>query len=261
LTTNDHLESLARLAQRIRAGETVSNAWQAEQLALVGTTELHSRAAIILKTANTLGAPVVPALERLVQVQLHMQSALADLEAEFAAPKATARLVAWLPAVFLGFAQLMGLPILQAIMHSALAKVSVGLGIGLLILARFWSRRILRSASPRADDPAQGLELLVIALNAGMGFGAALQKVGADASTEGLLVQERLLARKCGAPIAGLIEARADYIRASQTRSDRVRIREASVKLMLPLGAAVLPALILLLVVPIAAGFAGGGWA
>ena len=258
---NDHLESLARLAQRIRAGETVSNAWKAEQFALVEAPELHSRTAKILKTANTLGAPVVPALERLVQVQLHRQAALADLEAEFAAPRATARLVGWLPAVFLGLAQLMGLPILQAIMHSALAKVSVGFGIGLLVLARFWSRRILRSASPRADDPAQGLELLVIALNAGMGFGAALQKVGADPSTEQLLVQEKLLARTCGAPIAGLIEARADYIRASQTRGDRVRIREASVKLMLPLGAAVLPALILLLVVPIAAGLAGGGWA
>jgi len=261
LTTNDHLDSLARLQQRIRAGESVSTAWKAEQLAFSEAPELHARTAKILKTANSLGAPVVPALERLVQVQLHMQSARADLEAEFAAPKATARLVAWLPAVFLGFAQLMGLPILQAIMQNTLAKVSVGFGIGLLLLARFWSRRILRLASPRADDPAQGLELLVIALNAGMGFNAALKKVGADASTEGLLVQERLLARTCGAPIAGLIEARADYIRASQTRGDRVRIREASVKLMLPLGAAVLPALILLLVVPVAAGFAGGGWA
>jgi tight adherence protein B len=258
LVTDEQLDSLQRLIQRIRAGERVSKAWHAEQSVLVSNPELQAVAARILKTANQVGAPVVPALERLVQVQLHKQSAQADLEAEFAAPKATAKLVSVLPFAFLALAQLMGLPIVQAFAQSNLAKVSVAIGGGLLLIARRWSRRILKNAQPRAEDPAQILELVVIALNGGMGFGSALQKVGADVSTEALLVQERMLARTCGAPIAGLIEARADYIRAGRARADRVRIREASVKLMFPLGAAVLPALILLLVIPLASGFAGG---
>ena len=259
MVTDAQLDSLQRLIQRVRAGERVSKAWYAEQSALASNPELQAIAARILKTANQVGAPVVPALERLVQVQLHKQSAQADLEAEFATPKATAKLVAWLPVAFLALSQLMGLPIVQAVTQSNLAKVSVVVGVGLLLIARLWSRRILKTAQPRAEDPAQILELLVIALNGGLGFGPALHKVGADVSTEALLVQERMLARTCGAPIAGLIEARADYIRAGQARADRVRIREASVKLMLPLGAAVLPALILLLVIPLASGFAGSG--
>ncbi len=252
------IENLRALAQRLRAGEAVGAAWKAAQHDLAGDPELKARVAKILKTAASVGSPVVDAIERAIEVQLHRKSALADLEAEFAAPKATARLVAWLPIGFLALAQLMGLPILQAVGQSLLAKVSISLGVLLLVLARMWSKRILKTAEPSQLDLTQSLELVAIAMHAGMGFNSALQKVGAPADTVALLAQERLLARSSGAPVAGLIEARADAIREKQTHADRIRIREASIKLMWPLGAAVLPALILMLVVPLATGFASG---
>jgi tight adherence protein B len=233
-------------------------AWKAVRAQLDSDEVLQARVAKILKVAGLLGAPVVPAIERAIEVELHRQSAVAELEAEFAAPKATARLVAWLPFGFLAVTQLMGLPIFQALQQSLLAKVSIGLGVALLVIARMWSRKILKAASPSQLDVTENLELVAIALHAGVGFSAALQKVRAPADTAALLAQERLLARTSGAPVAGLIEARADAIRAKQARADRIRIREASIKLMWPLGAAVLPALILMLVVPLAAGFAGG---
>ncbi len=233
-------------------------AWRQEQTELSANPQLMQRVAKLLKTASSLGAPVVPAIERIVQVERHRQSASADLQSEFAAPKATSRLVAFLPPSFLAIAQLMGLPIFEAVFHSSLAKVSAALGVALLVFARVWSNRILAAAQPSQTDLTQDLELLVIALRAGLGFEPALQKVGAAAETKLLLVQERLLARTTGAAIAGLIEARADTIRENQARADLVRIREASIKLMWPLGAAVLPALILMLVVPLAVGFASG---
>lgn len=252
------LESLRELAQRLRAGEAAGVAWKAVQHGLTGDPELKSRVAKILKTASALGAPVVCAIERAIEVQSQRHSALADLDSEFTAPKATARLVAWLPIGFLALTQLMGLPIVQAVQESLLAKISIALGVLLLILARLWSKRILKAAEPSKLDFAQSLELVAIAMRAGLGFTAALQKVGAPADTSALLAQERLLARTSGAPVAGLIEARADAIREKQARADRIRIREASIKLMWPLGAAVLPALILMLVVPLATGFASG---
>ncbi len=233
-------------------------AWRAVRAELEADEEMQSRVAKILRVAGSLGSPVVPAIERAIDVELHRQSALAELDAEFAAPKATARLVAWLPIGFLALSQLMGLPIIQAVQQSLIAKLSIGFGVLLLVLARAWSKRILKAASPSQLDVTQSLELVAIALRAGMGFAAALQKVRAPVDTAALLAQERLLARTSGAPVAGLIEARADAIREKQARADRIRIREASIKLMWPLGAAVLPALILMLVVPLAAGFAGG---
>lgn len=258
-SSNDaQIEALRQLAQRLRAGESTGVAWKAVRAQLDSDEVLQARVAKILKFAGSLGAPVVPAIERAIEVELHRQSAVAELEAEFAAPKATARLVAWLPFGFLAVTQLMGLPIFLALQQSLLAKVSVGVGILLLVLARMWSRKILKAASPSQLDVTQNLELVALALHAGVGFSAALQKVRAPADTAALLAQERLLARTSGAPVAGLIEARADAIREKQSRADRIRIREASIKLMWPLGAAVLPALILMLVVPLAAGFAGG---
>ena len=252
------IASLRSLAQRLRAGEATGLAWQAELGGLQSDAELQSRVAKILKTASQLGAPVAPAIERVLQVQLHRQLAMADLQAEFAAPRATARLVAWLPFGFLALSQLMGLPVLQAVKQSTLAKLSVSLGVLLLVLARVWSKRLLKSAEPNTVDQTSHLELVTIALRAGLGFTAALQKVGAPVDTAALLAQERLLARTTGASVAGLIEARADSIREKQALADRVRIREASIKLMWPLGAAVLPALILLLVLPLAVAFTQG---
>jgi tight adherence protein B len=253
--SDEQVRSLQQLTQRLRAGTSIGAAWKAEQSSLERFPELRERVAKILKTASSLGAPVVPVIERLVHVEQHRQASQADLEAEFAAPKATARLVAWLPPSFLVFTQLMGLPILDVIWRSVVAKLAVGLGVGLLVFARVWSKRILKAAQPSQLDLTQGLELVVIALRAGLGFDAALQRVGAAVDTSQLLVQERLLARTTGAAIAGLVEARADSIRENQARADRVRIREASIKLMWPLGAAVLPALILMLVVPMTVGF------
>ena len=253
--SDEQVRSLQQLTQRLRAGTSIGAAWKAEQSSLERFPELRERVAKILKTASSLGAPVMPVIERLVQVEQHRQASQADLEAEFAAPKATARLVAWLPPSFLVFTQLMGLPILDVIWRSVVAKLAVGLGVGLLVFARVWSKRILKAAQPSQLDLTQGLELVVIALRAGLGFDAALQRVGAAVDTSQLLVQERLLARTTGAAIAGLVEARADSIRENQARADRVRIREASIKLMWPLGAAVLPALILMLVVPMTVGF------
>ena len=258
-SNNDaHIDCLLRLAQRLRAGEPTGSAWKAELVGLNGEIELQSRVARILKTASALGAPVVTAVERVIQVEKHRMQSKAELDAEFAAPKATARLVSWLPAGFLTFAQVMGLPIFEAMRQSWLAKLSMSIGVLLLVFARVWSKRILKHAAPSALQHVDQLELVAIALHAGLGFGAALQKVGASADIAPLLTQERLLARATGAPVACLIEARVDSMADKQANLDRIRVREASIKLIWPLGAAVLPALILMLVVPLAVGFAGG---
>ena len=95
----------------------------------------------------------------------------------------------------------------------------------------------------------------------------AALRLGADpeavwrevARIEGLAVLARAFARsqQSGAALADLLPRVADEVRASARARAEARIRTASVRLTAPLGAALLPAFVLLGVVPVAASWIG----
>jgi tight adherence protein B len=244
---------LEQAASRLRAGEQVSQVRTFIDVELE-TSDLKNQATEMLRISAKTGSAPASALTQLAQFQRERIELQRKLQSEFATPRATVRLVTALPFVVLVFTQLLGLPVIEVIVHNRLAQVSVLSGAGLLILGQRWSRRILRAAEPKPESASYHLEMLANALRCGLGFRSAAEAVGLPRELDAQLTTEKKLARERGSPIADLVQLRAQSIRDRHAHEGLLIVRDAAVRLMVPLGATVLPALLFLLVVPLAIG-------
>jgi tight adherence protein B len=194
------------------------------------------------------GAPMLEALKSLQSARAQAANTSRELVAELAGPKATVKLVTWLPMLVVALAQGMGFDILGTLLTNLIAQISVAAGVGLLIFANRWSNRMVREATPSAVDPAAGLNLFIALLKSGESLANARQVIDEDSySLRGLLAT----ARHTGAPLINLLDARARSIREQHATQAKQTLRQLSVRLTIPLGAAVLPALVCLVVIPI----------
>jgi tight adherence protein B len=232
----------------------------------VGPDKLGSQQQMLLNSvfefAEEQGAGVCAVFLRLQSVfesvaEAHRQVALAAV-----APKATARLVIALPVVTLLLTQLAGLNPLRVLLTNAFASVSVLAGIGLLFAASRWSGRLIAKATATQPDEALVLDLATVALSAGRtlpdSIAFALEKLNSlDTAIElspelkAGIRRTRSLSESLGVPTAQLLAALADRWRAQQQNDRLIRIEKLSVSLMLPLGLAVLPAFLLITVLPV----------
>ena len=121
---------------------------------------------------------------------------------------------------------------------------------------------MIRKAAPTAQDPGAFLDCLAAAVQAGLPFAQARSLVVEKCDFEGAIQaeDERLIAssvelsRAQGIGLAALLTSTADSKRERQRFIDSERIAKLSVSLMVPLGLAVLPAFVLITIVPIAIG-------
>jgi tight adherence protein B len=173
----------------------------------------------------------------------------------------------WLPVIALALAQLVGMNPFSAIFGSFLGAISVALGLGLMVAGRAWTRRLLGKALPSPSDPAaidRGayLDCVLIGIQAGLPLSDARQ-ISADEFEISFGVkpldenQEALntaaeLSRTTGAALTEILSANAEAFRDHQRYELAARISKLGVQLMIPLGVAVLPAFVLLSIVPIA---------
>jgi len=216
-----------------------------------------------------LGGPILLALNRIAEVFDGQQRNRHELQLAFAGPQATAKLVMWLPVLALMLGQAVGMNPIGAIFHSPLGALSVSLGLGLMVAGRQWTRRLLGKALPAEHDPGAYLDCVLIGLQAGL----PLSTAQAEASQEYQAVFEqppqpqnfeRLenaaeLSRSTGAAISQILIAEADAFREQHRYQVATRISKLGVQLMIPLGVAVLPAFILLSIVPIAISLLSNG--
>jgi tight adherence protein B len=121
-------------------------------------------------------------------------------------------------------------------------------------------RRLLRAAEPRPSNEGLALDLLAVAaLGGGAPETAAtlviseLERAGLDAPQHRLDSLVRL-SRRAGAPLGELARTEAEEVRANERAEARVAAERLAVRLMLPLGACVLPSFLLLGVVPMLLG-------
>lgn len=203
--------------------------------------------------AIELGGPPAVALGRLANVFDLQQKREQEVALAYAAPKATARLVMGLPVFAVLLAQLLGMNPLGAITNSPLGFISVALGCGLLVAGRYWSNRMLASALPEAADPGAHLDSVVIGLQAGLPLETARQHTASTASEsdKNFLDEAAELSRKTGAALTEILLSNADRFRQNLNFEIAERISKLSIRLMIPLGVAVLPAFVLLSIVPI----------
>lgn len=205
--------------------------------------------------ATTVGAPLAVVLRSLAESLQDAAAAADDIRIALAEPTGTARLLLWLPfaGLLLGFA--LGFDTIGVLVSNPFGIACVVLGTGLVLLARWWTARMVRAAQPRAGTPGMHAELVAVALAGGVGIPRALRLVEHSPALlreDGRATDAVLeLSRSAGVPAAELLRASAAQQRHESRVAGRVRAARLSSKLLLPLGACTLPAFLLLGVAPL----------
>lgn len=214
----------------------------------IASIEADAEVIKLVEVCRSSGAPMLEALRSLQSARAQAANTSQELLAELAGPQATVKLVTWLPVAVVVLAQGMGFDILGALLTNLLAQLSVLAGVVLLVVASRWSNRMVREATPSASDPAANLHLFIALLKAGQPLSIARKSIDqTDFGLGGLLAT----ARTTGAPLVSLLDARARSIREQHATRAKHTLRQLSVRLTIPLGAAVLPALVCLVVIPL----------
>ncbi|MBH0054891.1 type II secretion system F family protein [Salinibacterium sp. SWN139] len=207
--------------------------------------------------AGQVGAPLAAALRthaRALRMLVHIQREVATA---LAAPVATARMVLALPAVGLIFGALLGFDTLGVLFTTPIGWGCLVVGGGLIVIAVRWNIRLVRSATPTHAAPGLECELMAVAVSGGGSLvqaravvTQALERFGLP--DDGSHLDEVLrLSQEAGVPAAELLRAEADEVRLTADADARAGAAALSVRLMLPLGLCVLPAFMVLGVLPL----------
>lgn len=216
----------------------------------------------IWQLAMASGGAVSGAIESLGQVFRATARHGREIELAFAGPKATAKLVAWLPGAGLLLAQLFGFEPIRAILTNPLAFGCLGLGALLLVAGHRWSKSIIRKAAPSQNDSGLFFDSIRFGMEAGLPLSVAIDRAAvvfeqqlnfvADESTLAKLERIGELNRASGASISNLLVGEASARREAQWFAESTSLAKLSVKLMIPLGLITLPAFVLSTIVPVA---------
>lgn len=244
-----------RISVRIRGGSTNVEALAAERLTLV---------AGIWHVAETAGTPMAEALERLADHLEALSESGRRRRVAFAGPRATMRLVLVLPFIGCAFSLLLGFNTLEVLFTTPVGWAVTAVGILLLALGRVWSRRLLNRASALTTMPGYLSELLAVALTGGSSVNQAKLNVSnaldrfpiagisplSVSAPHTAASQAIALAERAGVSVAEILRAQAHAERREYAAELDERAARLGVQLMVPLGVCVLPAFIVLTVIP-----------
>ncbi|WP_313814109.1 type II secretion system F family protein [Glutamicibacter sp.] len=103
-----------------------------------------------LKLSSHSGAPLAQVLDQLAQDLEADLEAMQSFDAAMAGPRATTKLLTWLPMIGLGAGFIFGIDLLHTLTTSPAAQLSVAGGVVLWSVNRLWCRRLLSSATAQA---------------------------------------------------------------------------------------------------------------
>jgi tight adherence protein B len=207
--------------------------------------------------ATDAGAPLAPALRDYAESLRALTQAQREIAVALAAPVGTARLVMALPVVGILFGILLGFDTARTLFATPIGWGCIVIGGGLMLLAARWNRRLVAAAQPMDAAPGIECDLMAIAVSGGGSLVAArtlldriIREYGLPARTDRL--DEVLeLSRRAGVPAAELLRSEAQEVRRAAQADAQEKAAELSVRLMLPLGICVLPAFMVLGVLPL----------
>ncbi|KJL40059.1 Bacterial type II secretion system protein F domain protein [Microbacterium ginsengisoli] len=267
-----------QLAVLLQAGVTPDRAW--EHIVAAGARDLApltdggDRAvalarlgdqwaplAAVWQVAMTVGAPLAVTLRDAATAVRDADEVRDEIAVALAEPVATARLVAWLPAVAVLLSLALGFD-LSAVVRSPIGIACLLAGVALMLLARRWTRRLVARAQPAAGVAGIDADLVAIALSGGTSLDAARRaaaEAGHPVTVETVRALE--LSMRAGVPAAELLRAQAARQRRLARTDGRERAARLGSALLLPLGVCTLPAFLLLGVAPMILGVlaSGGG--
>ncbi len=147
------------VATQVRAGADPAVAWAVAcdivagfdaapggPLASAAVTETTTARAVssAWRLADRTGAPLADTLDALCLGLRQRAEIAAAIDAELAAPRATARLLAVLPLAGIAIGELIGAGPLEVMASSALGRSCAGAGVVLLVAGQLWMRRCVR---------------------------------------------------------------------------------------------------------------------
>ena len=207
--------------------------------------------------ATDAGAALSATLTRSAEVLRGLAQGAREVEVALAGPTATSRVVLALPAVGLALGGLLGFDVIGAIVTPP-GSICAAAG-GILILAGVrWNRRLIRAARELDATPGLAFELFAVALAGGASIDRARQLVATACAEAGLDPPDDTVdavlafARDAGVPAVVLLRSEAHGRRRTARALAARRAAELETRMLLPLGLCVLPAFVLLGVVPIA---------
>lgn len=152
---------ITQVAGLVRSGMPPALAWASVDVAsspdgtprrqdLVRLTHDPSQAHAVVaacRLAQEVGAPVAPVLDAVVAALVASAEAAAERDTALAAPRSTARLLLWLPVVGAGLATVLGAGPVRLLLDGGPGAIGPVVGVGMLVLGRAWTRRLVRSAA------------------------------------------------------------------------------------------------------------------
>ncbi|NEM92188.1 type II secretion system F family protein [Galbitalea soli] len=207
--------------------------------------------------ATEVGAPLAPVLREVAESLRELGELRRAVAVSLAAPVATARTVAVLPAlgVLLGIG--LGFDPVHVLLGTPAGIACAATGALLVAIAVLWNRALVRRARRTVGHPGLEVELTAIALAGGGSPGRAREVVAAalrdhlGMRPSGVADQALDFSRRAGVPAAELLRAEArEQRRAARSEAQR-RAQALSARMMLPMGLCVLPAFMLLGVAPL----------
>jgi tight adherence protein B len=253
-------EPAASVAEAVANGRSIPDAIVAASTGLpVAERAAWRGLATAWTVAADAGAPLAPTLREFSASLRDLAQAQREITVALAAPVATARLVLALPAIGILFGMVLGFNTVGTLVATPVGWACLGIGAGLMFGASRWNRRLVRSAQPRQFTPGLEFDLLAIAVSGGASVSRARASVASaldrfegadfrhDASIDGVLE----LSLRAGVPAADLLHSEAAESRRTARAQAQQSAQVLSVRLMIPLGVCVLPAFMVLSVVPL----------
>lgn len=197
-----------------------------------------------------LGAPLKTLLISLSAQEESLDRAIAELNQALAMPRATRRLLLWLPALTLALTVLTGISSLASLINP-LVLISLLLGSLLLLLGNRISNRMLSGID--YEFSISELQKFSVAIAAGMNVGQIANHF------PNLLSSERVtklvsLTKRTGAGLTALVESEIENTLQRQLAEKIAALRTLSVRLLIPLGTTTLPAFMLFTIPPTMVG-------
>lgn len=228
------------------------------------------------RVAETSGAPMADCLHALVGALRAADEARRDVRVALSGPRATSQVVLALPLVGLLFSLGLGFDTGAVLVGTPVGWACLVVAVGLVTLARRWNASLVRRARPSPRVPGLRPELLAVALSGGAAWSSGLAVVdeavtscgvdgavpgprgGAGAVDDGADLAERRrcelvleLSRRAGAPAGLLLRSEARELRSEARAAAQTAASRLGVTLMLPLGVCILPAFLVIGVVPL----------
>jgi tight adherence protein B len=211
--------------------------------------------------AEETGAPLARSLRSAADSSRSVDQARRDAEVALSGPLATSRVVLVLPALGLLLGLALGLDTPAVLFTRPVGWVCLGGAAALVLIARRWNGRLVRSAAPSTSVPGLDLDLVATALGGGGSWANARRRVADSLELychdehdptppEAVAILVRL-SEEAGIPAASLLRSAADERRRDARAAAGKAAERLGVMLMLPLGVCILPAFLLVGVVPL----------